>query len=213
MICSTRPLYSLSAVPAVFVEETYALAESVKLVTGGVCYGTRDDSQRGNDPVGRVIGKRSMLRAYPTVGVLCWLVAFIVVPVARFRPAFLVDRIILPPMDREMPGSVKPEPKAGDCTNGWIRPISSRSIVKLVAWLTPWPARWCTCLAVSVTVASALRLRWSLHPVVRMGARQRDGQLQMHAWVELDGRPLTATSDSWSVFTRPFPPPAISTGD
>ena len=122
----------------------------------------------------------------------CWFFVLLAVPVARFWPGFLMRRFVNPGT-RGPIAPARPLPSLA-------RPVSSRFLVSLTTWFTPWPARWCVCLPQAVAVALALRVRWRLRPIIQLGAYYGAGRLRLHAWAELDGRPFTETSDMWSTF-------------
>lgn len=56
--------------------------------------------------------------------------------------------------------------------------------------MSRWPVEG-ACLRQSLVLGNRLR---DLHPVLKLGVRMDDGVIKAHAWLEIDGRSLDATS-------------------
>lgn len=91
----------------------------------------------------------------------------------------------------------------------WPGPMEPKSLTRLVSRLVRVILRDHYCMKRSIIIFHYLR-KWGYDARLRFGVAKEDGTLQGHAWVELDGEPLSERPDPRRRYavTYSYPAPA-----
>jgi hypothetical protein len=77
-------------------------------------------------------------------------------------------------------------------------PERAAQLIDRVARIVPWRV---TCLDRSLALARVLR-RTGVSPQLCLGVRRTDGELEFHAWLEIDGRVVNDDLETVSSYSR-----------